>query len=67
MHRKIWSAGDAGTKVSMIVLRDGKIIDVLMETADRYTLMRVSRQTNSHDTAFQPENRGVEPSCGDAT
>ena len=26
----------------MIVLRDGKIIDVLMETADRYTLMRVS-------------------------
>ena len=51
----------------MIVLRDGKIIDVLMETADRYTLLLVSRQTNSHDTAFQRENRGVEPSCGDAT
>lgn len=43
MYRKIWSAGDAGTKISMTVLRDGKIIDVVIETADRYTLMRVSR------------------------
>ncbi|MCE2491321.1 MAG: serine protease [Alphaproteobacteria bacterium] len=43
MYRKVWSAGDAGTKVSMTVLRDGKIMDVVIETADRYTLMRVSR------------------------
>ncbi len=43
MYRKIWSAGDAGTKINMTVLRDGKIIDVVIETADRYTLMRVSR------------------------
>ena len=43
MYRKIWSAGDAGTKIGMTVLRDGKIIDVVIETADRYTLMRVSR------------------------
>ena len=43
MYRKVWSAGDAGTKISMTVLRDGKIMDVVIETADRYTLMRVSR------------------------
>ncbi len=43
MYRKIWSTGDAGTKISMTVLRDGKVIDVVIETADRYTLMRVSR------------------------
>ena len=43
MHRKIWSAGDAGTKVSMTVLHDGKITDVRIETVDRYTLMPVSK------------------------
>ena len=43
MYRKIWSTGDAGKKISMTVLRDSKIIDVVIETADRYTLMRVSR------------------------
>ena len=43
MYRKVWSAGDAGTKIRMTVLRDGKIMDVVIETADRYTLMRVSR------------------------
>jgi len=43
MYRKVWGAGDAGTRVNMTVLRDGKIVDVIVETADRYTLMRVSR------------------------
>ena len=43
MYRKVWGAGDAGTRVGMTVLRDGKIVDVVIETADRYTLMRVSR------------------------
>lgn len=43
MYRKVWGAGDAGTRVSMTVLRDGKIVDIVVETADRYTLMRVSR------------------------
>ena len=43
MYRRVWSAGKAGTKVGMTVLRDGKVVDVVVETADRYTLMRVSR------------------------
>ncbi len=43
LYRKVWGAGEAGTKVGMTVLRDGKIVDVAVETADRYTLMRVSR------------------------
>ena len=43
MYRRVWGAGEAGTRVGMTVLRDGKIVDVVIETADRYTLMRVSR------------------------
>ncbi len=43
MYRRVWSAGEAGTRVGMTVLRDGRIVDVVIETADRYTLMRVSR------------------------
>jgi len=43
MYRKVWGAGEAGARMGMTVLRDGKIVDVVIETADRYTLMRVSR------------------------
>ncbi len=43
MYRKVWGAGEAGARIGMTVLRDGKIVDVVIETADRYTLMRVSR------------------------
>ena len=43
MYRRVWASGDAGASVRMTVLRDGKIVDVVVESADRYTMMRVSR------------------------
>ena len=43
MYRKVWGAGEAGTRISMTVQRNGKIIDLAIEATDRYKLMRVSR------------------------
>jgi S1-C subfamily serine protease len=45
LYRKVWGSGDAGVTVSLGLLRDDKMINVSVETADRSSFMK---QPSSH-------------------
>ena len=40
-YRTLWAQGDAGVNVTLTVLREGELLDVTVESADRYSWYRI--------------------------
>lgn len=43
MYRSMWGLGPAGTRITLTIVRDGKMGEIAVESADRYALLRQSR------------------------